>query len=59
MIISPVPVSVIKTVNEAACELFGYAEGELVGQNISILCGGGHGAQHDMYLQKYLQKERT
>lgn len=45
---------IIKTVNEAACELFGYAEGELVGQNLSLVCGGGHGAHHDKYLQNYL-----
>jgi PAS domain S-box-containing protein len=46
---------IIKTVNEAAIQLFGYSEQELVGQNLHLICGGGHAAHHDAYVQKYLR----
>ena len=44
---------IIMTANEAATQLFGYTEGELVGSSLSILCGGGHAELHDSYLEKY------
>ena len=43
----------IKTANEAATDLFGYTESELVGANVRILCGGGHAEYHDHYMQHY------
>ena len=46
---------VIMTANDAATELFGYTESELVGSNLSILCGGEHAAHHDEYIQNYLR----
>jgi PAS domain S-box-containing protein len=45
----------ICTVNSACTELFGYTEKEMVGQNISIICGGGHSENHDHYIQNYLE----
>jgi len=45
----------ICTANEAATALFGYAESELVGHNLRKICGGGHAANHDRYMQNYLQ----
>lgn len=44
---------VIRTANDAARQLFGYSDGELVGHNMSKICGGGHAAHHDEYIQKY------
>ena len=46
---------IIITANEAATELFGYTEGELVGNNLSMVCGGGHAEKHDEYIKKYLE----
>jgi len=45
----------IITANEAATELLGYTEGELVGHNLSMICGGGHADKHDGYIKKYLE----
>ena len=44
---------IIRTANDATCQLFGYSVGELVGKNMSMLCGGGHAAKHDGYIQRY------
>ena len=33
--------------NDAAVELFGYDYNELLGENISLICGGEHAAKHD------------
>lgn len=40
--------------NEAAVEAFGYTNHDLLGQNIKIICGGGHAAKHDEYIRNYL-----
>lgn len=40
-------------VNRAACVRFGYAEGELVGRNVSILMNLSDAQQHDGYLAAY------
>lgn len=45
----------ICTANDAATDLFGYTEGELVGHNISMICGGGHADHHDEYMNKYME----
>ena len=45
----------ILMVNNAAVHLFGYTREEFLGQNISMICGGDHAAQHDGYIQRYLQ----
>ena len=36
---------VICTVNQAAVDLFGYQEYELIGKSMGMICGGGHDAQ--------------
>jgi len=41
--------------NEATESLFQRSKDELMGQSMSILCGGGHGDQHQSYIQRYLQ----
>lgn len=46
---------IIQTINTAAVALFGYRRDELIGHNISIICGKEHAANHDGYLQHYLQ----
>ena len=45
----------ICTVNNAAMELFGYAESELVGHNLSTICGGGHAERHEQYMKNYME----
>lgn len=45
----------ICTVNEAATALFGYSEQEMVGQNIAMICGGGHAVHHNQYMQHYME----
>lgn len=45
----------ILMVNEAAVRAFGWTSAEFVGSNISMICGGGHAAQHDQYLRNYLE----
>jgi PAS domain S-box-containing protein len=45
---------IINLVNDATCNLFGYDKDELVGSNISILCGDGHGDKHSEYMKKYM-----
>jgi PAS domain S-box-containing protein len=46
---------IICTVNEAATELFGYTESEMVGHNLRMICGGGHAENHDRYMKNYME----
>lgn len=46
---------IIETANSAAVRLFGYAEAEMVGQNVSMLMPQPFRGQHDQYLSSYLQ----
>ena len=45
----------IETVNDAAVALFGYSRSEMIGHNISIICGGGHGPKHQEYINRYIK----
>jgi PAS domain S-box-containing protein len=45
----------ILMVNKAAMTTFGYERDELIGKNVSIICGGSHGTNHDIYLKRYLR----
>jgi PAS domain S-box-containing protein len=44
---------IIQDVNAATLELFGYAESELLGQNVRMLMPDEHAAAHDGYIARY------
>lgn len=45
---------VILTANRAATAMFGYAPGEMIGQNVSMLMPEPARSEHDGYLKRYL-----
>ena len=49
----------ILMVNKAAMTTFGYSRNELLGQNVSIICGGSHSMNHDLYIKKYIRTGET
>lgn len=46
---------IIETINPAGEKLFGYNEGELIGENIATLMPAPHRENHNQYMTKYLQ----
>lgn len=48
----------ILEINKAVTQLFGYTSEALVGRNISTLMPQPHAAQHDAYLQHYMQRKQ-
>lgn len=44
---------IIEEVNSATCFLFGYPEGELIGQNVKMLMPVNDSLNHDKYIQNY------
>jgi len=49
------PKGIIETVNPATLSIFGYAEEELLGQNIKILMPDPYKSEHDGYLAHHMQ----
>jgi len=45
----------IRTLNPATERMFGYKSAEMLGKNVSILMAEVDAAQHDHYLQRYVQ----
>ncbi len=45
---------IIVSINPATCQLFGYTEEELLGQNVSILMPSPYSEEHDQYIQNFL-----
>lgn len=45
---------IIRTVNAAACKMFGYVADELIGKNVSVLMHGDDRDRHDAYIKRYL-----
>ena len=45
---------VMRTINAAACKMFGYTTEELIGKNVSMLTYGDDRANHDAYMTRYL-----
>jgi PAS domain S-box-containing protein len=49
------PHGIIQRVNHATVKMFGFAEEELLGHNVSMLMPLSHQRQHDAYLKRYVQ----
>ena len=49
------PKGIIKSVNPAAAQLFGYSPEEIVGEKVNVLMPAPHQSAHDIYLDNYHQ----
>jgi len=46
---------IIQAFNASAARILGFTLEEVLGQNVSMIVGGGHAANHDQYIANYLQ----
>ncbi|RTR21583.1 bifunctional diguanylate cyclase/phosphodiesterase [Azospirillum griseum] len=49
---------VIRSINRACCDLFGYEEAELLGQPMTVLMPPPFARDHDKYVSNYVKTER-
>ena len=45
----------IETFNRAACRMFGYQEGEVIGRNVNMLMPEPDHGRHSQYIERYMQ----
>src|SRR5262245_63285482 len=45
----------IEQFNRAAERLFGFAAGEVIGRNVTVLMPSPHRERHDSYIERYLR----
>ncbi|MFP5514490.1 MAG: putative bifunctional diguanylate cyclase/phosphodiesterase [Alphaproteobacteria bacterium] len=50
---------IIRSINRACCQLFGYEEGELVGRNMTILMPPPFSRDHNRYIDTYMKTDRA
>ena len=50
---------VIRSINRACCQQFGYEEADLLGQNVTALMPPPFSRDHDRFIQTYLQTDRA
>jgi len=53
------PIGAIQYANDSVTSVFGYAPGELVGQNVRVLMPEPHRGAHDGYLERYRRTGQT
>lgn len=49
---------IVRAANRACCTLFGFAEGELVGRNVTVLMPAPFSRDHDRHLDTYRQTQK-
>ncbi|MEO1258577.1 MAG: PAS domain-containing sensor histidine kinase [Bacteroidota bacterium] len=49
---------IVESINPAAARLFGFAEEEVIGQNINMLMPTPYREEHDGYLKRYLETNK-
>jgi PAS domain S-box-containing protein/diguanylate cyclase (GGDEF)-like protein len=50
---------IIRSINSACCQLFGYEEGELLGRNMTILMPPPFSRDHNRYIDTYMKTDRA